>query len=297
MIEVAITSFNKVLKMDADPNEPECDFVIAKKLCDITKEVKQKLSSAKIDECDAEWIVSIATGFKRSELNSESFVSPRKVEKINEWVNERLTGRPLAYIVGNADFYGYKIIVNENVLIPRPETEELVELACRGIKADCRVLDLCTGSGAIAISVKKKTDAIVTASDISVNALEVARKNAAMNGVDICFVESNLFDNIEGEFDVIISNPPYIKTAEIDLLDREVKDYEPKLALDGGADGLDFYRRIAASAKEKLVDGGIVLMECGYDQAQDIKELFCEYSLVEIIKDINGIERIIKAVK
>ena len=297
MIEVAITSFNKVLKMDADPNEPECEFVVARKLCDITAEIKKKFADAKIDESDAEWIVSIATGKKRSELGSEKTVSPKYIEKINEWAKERLTGRPLAYIVGDVDFYGYKIYVNESVLIPRPETEELVELACRSIDSQSVVLDLCTGSGAIAIAVKKKTGASVYATDVSEAALAVASKNALANEVKINFSQSDLFDNVFGEYNVIISNPPYIKSEDIEHLDVEVKDFEPMLALDGGLDGLDFYRKIAIQAKDKLAENGVLFMECGEGQAEDIKNIFVDYSSVEVFKDINGIDRIVKAVK
>ena len=208
-----------------------------------------------------------------------------------------MTGRPLAYIVGDVDFYGYKIYVNESVLIPRPETEELVELASKSINENSVVLDLCTGSGAIAIAVKKKTGANVYATDISDDALAVASKNAMANDVKINFSKSDLFENVYGEYDVIISNPPYIKTSDIEKLDVEVKDFEPTLALDGGDDGLDFYRKIAINARERLNENGILFMECGEGQAEDIKNMLINYSSVEIFKDINGIDRIVKAVK
>jgi len=297
MIEVAITSFTKVLKMDADENEPECEFVTAKKLCDLVKEVKEKFANANIDESDAEWLVSIATGVKRSDLGVDKTISPKYVDTVYKWMNERLTGKPLSYVIGNADFYGYTLTVNENVLIPRPETEELVELACKEITNSSSVLDLCTGSGAIAIAVNKKTNAFVTASDVSEKAIEIAKQNAVSNGANVTFVLSDMFTSIEGQFDFIISNPPYIKTADVQLLDNEVKDFEPHKALDGGEDGLDFYRVIALNATDYLKENGVLYMECGINQAHEIKELLSNFTSVDVIKDINGIDRIIKAVK
>ena len=298
MMEVAITAFNKVLAMDADPNEPECKFVTAKKLADVVSETEKVFLDNGIDKSDAEWIISVATGIKRSELGADKTVSPKNAEKIAEWTKERLSGRPLAYILGDVDFYGNKIFVNENVLIPRPETEELVEFACKDVKEGDRVLDLCTGSGAIAVTVKKRcTGACVFASDLSSAALAVAKNNAEQNGAEIEFTESDLFENITGKFNVIISNPPYIKTEDIPLLDPEVKNYEPRIALDGGPDGLDFYRRIAAEAYDRLEEGGILFLEIGEGQAEAVSALLNGYSAVEIKKDVYGTDRMIKAVK
>jgi len=297
MIEVAITSFTKVLKMDEDPNEPECKFVTAMKLCDLTADIKAKFAANGIDESDAEWLVAIGAGVTRSMLSAENFVSPKNVEKIMTWAIERIDGKPLAYVVGDVDFFGYTIKVDGNVLIPRPETEELVYNVCKYVSRDSKVLDLCTGSGAIAVVINKKTDATVFASDVSEDALRVAEANAKLNDAPVTFIHSDLFNDITENFDVIVSNPPYIRTADIDALDSEVKDYEPRMALDGGEDGLDFYRRIAEGAYGHLSKGGMLFLECGYDQAEDITVLLGNYSNVEIIKDINGVDRIIKAVK
>ena len=294
MMEVAITAFNKVLAMDADPNEPECKFVTARKVGEVTAEVISAFGEKGIDASDAEWIVSIASGIKRSELNTDKTISPKTVEKINEWSAERTSGRPLAYIVGDVDFFGNKILVNESVLIPRPETEELAEYACRFIKEGDSVLDLCTGSGAIAVTLAKKTGAKLTASDISEGAIQVAKKNADINQVAVEFILSDMFENISGKFNAIISNPPYIKTGDIEGLDAEIRDFEPMTALDGGEDGLKFYRMMANRAPEFLAEGGAVYMECGEGQAQAIKEIFSGFN-VEIVKDINGIDRIVKA--
>ena len=295
MIEVAITAFKKALAMDEDPEEPVCSFVCPEKLVKLTEDIKKKLAEKGIDEADAEWIVSLSSGYKRSELNKDVTVGGKAIDKANALADERLTGKPLAYILGNADFYGYEIKVDERALIPRPETEELVERAIGRIEKDCAVLDLCTGSGAIAIAVKLKTGAAVTASDVSEDALKLARENAEKLGAEINFVKSDMFENIDGKFDVIISNPPYIKSGDIQKLQTEVKDFEPSLALDGGEDGLDFYRIIAANARGYLNEKGTVFLEVGEGQAESVKNMFDGF-FVDVIKDLNGVDRIIKAV-
>ena len=201
-------------------------------------------------------------------------------------------------IVLQRNFYGYTITVDERALIPRPETELLVENALKSIDSNSTVLDLCTGSGAIAVAVKKSSGAKVFAVDLSSEALSLAEENATLNGAKINFIKSDMFSSLEGKkFDVIISNPPYIKSSDISSLQREVKDFEPNMALDGGEDGLDFYRIIANNVHNYLTDKGVLLVECGFDQANAVKELFKGFSLVEIIKDYENIDRIVKAVK
>lgn len=301
MIEVAIVAFKSVLEMDNDQTIPEEEFVIAQKRSELLKKVKEKLAQNGIDEqAEAEWIVSLALGVKRSELNSEDIVYPSKVEKVIKIVNERITGRPLWYCVGDTDFYGYTIKVDERVLIPRPETELLVENALKYVNNESKVLDLCTGSGAIAISVQKQSGAIVTAIDVSEGAIELAKENAKLNCAEIEFIKSDMFNEISGEnirkFDVVISNPPYIKSEDIRSLQKEVKDFEPMLALDGGVDGYVFYRIIAENAKNYLNNNGVLLLECGEGQAQNIASMLNGFASVEIIKDYENIERIVKAV-
>ena len=300
MIEVAITSFNKVLKMDADETEPECKFVFPEKVVDVTKRIKEEFKAAGIeDEADAEWLVSCVSGVKRSELSDRNIsVSGGKIDKINALAKERESGRPLWYVLGTCDFYGYEFKVDERALIPRPETEELVETAIGLLTADDCVLDLCTGSGCIAISVKLKTNASVTASDVSEDALSLARENAAALKADINFIKSDLFENIDGKFSMIITNPPYIKSEDIERLQTEVKDFEPKIALDGGEDGLDFYRKIATQSKPRLFDGGVVLAEIGAEQGEAVKNLFEENGFTaKVFKDISGNDRVVAAVK
>ena len=295
MMEVAIAAFDKVLKMDEDPNEPVCKFVCPEKVSVVTENLKKKLRSSSVDETDAEWIVSIVTGIKRSELGGDSRVKSSHIDKIDELAAERIKGKPLSYVLGNADFYGYEIKVDERVLIPRPETEELVSEVLKVVKNTDKVLDLCTGSGAIALVINKKSGASVTATDISEAALEVAKENFKQFDAAVETRLIDLYGDLSEKFDIIVSNPPYIKTEEIDTLDKEVKDYEPRIALDGGEDGLDFYRRICEGAKQRLSEHGKLFLEAGYGEAEEIKKMLENDFNVEIIKDISGIDRIIKA--
>ena len=301
MIECAIAAFEKVLAMDADPAIPECYFPLPEQSGELLARLRKTFAQSGIEEEEADWIVSMTMGISRSELSQQRLIDKNHVEKINRIVAERLTGRPLWYIMGDASFCGYPIKVDERVLIPRPETEELVEYAGKLVTEKTKkALDLCTGSGAIAIAFKKRLkegqEVEVTASDISEDALSLARENAEANGAEINFIHSDLFERVKGKFDLILSNPPYIKTEEIATLQREVKDFEPKIALDGGEDGLELYRRIAKDAPAHLKKGGILLMECGMGQAQDIVKLFSACESKEVICDLNGVERFVKVV-
>ncbi len=295
MLEVAICAFNKVMEMDADPSIKEEEFVLTTPVNKLTEKIKKTLSENGIEEvAEAEWIVSLSLGIKRDEVYLDRSVSPKQIDGIYKIVNERITGRPLWYCIGDTDFFGYKIKVDERVLIPRPETEILVENAIKVIKKESTVLDLCTGSGAIAIAVEKETGAKVTASDVSDKAIELAKENAKCNNSSVDFVLSDMFDSLNNKtFDVIISNPPYIKREDINNLQREVKNFEPKTALDGGEDGLDFYRIISREIKTYLNKNGILFLECGINQADDIKNLF-SVNKVTVIKDYENIDRIIK---
>ncbi len=303
MIECAIAAFNKVLEMDADPSSPASSFAVGGKLSDVKARIEKLFSDADIEGEDCQWILSLNLGIPPSKLQEERLVTPAEARKIFAAVNERLTGRPLWYIVGDADFCGYTIRVDERVLIPRPETELLAERAAEEIArrpAGARVLDLCTGSGAIAVAVtkmcqKKGKPVYMTAADISADALSLARENAAENGAEMSFVQSDLFESIRGKFDAILSNPPYIPSAEIGNLQREVKDFEPRLALDGGADGLDFYRRIAKGFSAHLAPGGFLLLECGMGQAENLVALFeGAGGTCAVYQDLAGIERMVK---
>lgn len=300
MIEVAITAFKKVLEMDNDQTIPESTFEIFGSIKNLTEKVTKELENNNIDKVDGEWIVNFATKIQRSKLYENNItVTKKQYDLAINLLNERLTGKPLQYVLKSANFYGYDFYVDENVLIPRPETEELCMHALKFINAESKVLDMCTGSGAIGITVNLKTGANVTLADISEKALEVASKNAKDLNANVFAINSDLFTNIEGEFDVILSNPPYIKTADLQSLQTEVK-YEPTLALDGGIEGLDYYYRIENEGYSHLKKGGIMILEFGIDESEKIFKIFDnteKYTNIEIIKDINGIDRFIKVEK
>ena len=297
MIEVAIAAFNKVLEMDADPAVAETEFVTSGILSKMLSALKEKFRKNGIDESDAEWIYSIVLGIKRSELSSERMIAPSESKKIKEIADKRLTGRPLWYIVGDTEFFGCKIKVDERALIPRPETELLADYTVKSVEDGDKVLDMCTGSGCIAISVARRCAKLrvsVTAADISDAAIMLARENAQLNGVNVDFVQSDLFTNVRGRFNVIVCNPPYIRSDEIASLQKEVREFEPRIALDGGADGLDFYRRIAKSIRSYLARDGVLLLECGEGQTEEILKIFGKCSYVMPIKDLSGVDRFLK---
>ena len=302
MIECAITAFKTVLAMDADPTIPERVFATSGKMSALLKNTKKRFNDCNIDEEDAEWIFAVVLDIPKSSVaTEEKILKVAQAKEIIRIADERLTGRPLWYIIGDTDFCGYKIKVDERVLIPRPETEEMAMMAVAIAEEGNNILDLCTGSGALAIAIYKELERSnrkvkMTAVDISADALELAKENAEANEADILFIQSDLFSRIRGRFDVIVSNPPYIPTAEIDTLQREVKDYEPRLALDGGADGLDIYRRIAAEASKYLNRGGTLIMEVGAGQAADVVKMFRGNSYSMVVQDFNGIDRYVKIV-
>ena len=219
-----------------------------------------------------------------------------------EMIKERLNERPIAYIIGNREFMGLDFFVQEGVLIPRPDTETLVEeiINICNNRTGLNILDIGTGSGAITISLAKYLDkSHVISADISDIALEIASKNAISNNVDerIDFIKSDVFSNVpkEEKFDLIVSNPPYIRKADIDGLDRQVKDFEPYNALEGGEDGLDFYRKITNGSKAFLKNKGILAYEVGHDQAQDVSQIMQENGFEGIYTkcDLQGFERVV----
>ncbi len=301
MLEVAIAAFNRVYDMDENPSLAETDFTVSKTVKKYTEELRQLFVSEGIDESDAEWLVSMKTDIPRSELaDSDKMLLPSKVREMDEIAGQRLQGKPLWYILGSTEFYGCEINVDERVLIPRPETELLAEAVVKTVEEGNKILDLCTGSGCIAISVAKNTPKekkiTVTAADISADALALAAENADKNDVSVKFVESDLFSAIKGKFDIIVCNPPYIKHSDMKTLQKEVRDFEPSLALDGGEDGLDFYRRLAKDAPRRLNRGGTLLLECGQGQAQEIVKLLSKFEYTMIMRDYNDVERFIRAV-
>lgn len=258
-------------------------------LKDVLAQVDELLAGTDADASEREWIACEALGTTRGALWLTREVGDEQARRMTEYAKERASGKPLWQVFGYTQFCGLRIEIDGNVLCPRPETEELVGLAARYCGKGKKVLDLCTGSGCIAVALAA-TGAQITASDVSEKALKVARKNADANGAAIKFVLSDLWDGLDGRFDVIVTNPPYIPSSEVDALDREVKDFEPRLALDGGEDGLDFYRRIALGLDAHLADGGILFAEIGADQAQEIRRIFDKFE-VGIYRDMQGKDR------
>lgn len=220
-------------------------------------------------------------------------------EQIHEFVSlvdKRCERIPLQYITGEQEFMGINFYVNSNVLIPRQDTETLVEEALKRVYPGMKVLDMCTGSGCILISILKNVvDVEGYGYDISKQALIVAKENAKRNEVSAVFERSNLFEAVEGTFDVIVSNPPYIRTEDIVTLMPEVAQFEPIEALDGKEDGLYFYRKMVKDAKEHLAPGGVMLFEIGYDQGKDVSDMmrYAGYQNVKVIQDLAHKDRVV----
>lgn len=237
-------------------------------------------------------------------IHSEEEVKQEDKIKYENNINELIKGKPLQYITNKQEFMGLNFYVDENVLIPQPDTEILVEKAIEIAETTQKnkILDMCTGSGCIAISLAKNiNNAQIIAADISNNALNVANKNAINNNVEnkIKFINSDMFNNIEEKFDIIVSNPPYIETEIINKLDIEVQN-EPHLALDGGVDGLKFYKTIANNAFKYLNENGYLLLEIGYNQQKSVMQLLQDtgkYKNIETIKDLGGNYRVVIARK
>lgn len=257
-------------------------------------------------EIDARWMAEDTLGMSRADLKFEGgrAIGDADLEKLDAMLERRCAGEPVQYILGSADFMGLKFEVGPGVLIPRQDTETLVEAALIALQslaggASPAVLDLCAGSGCIGLSLASLApDAAVTLADASREALEIARRNMHALGVKAELRHGDLFAAVGRErFDLIVSNPPYIPRGELAGLQREVQ-YEPRLALDGGPDGLEFYRRIAEGAGNHLNPGGAIYLEVGMGQAPAVLELVRAHLPcldAGTIKDLNGIERVVFA--
>ncbi len=266
-----------------------------------------------IDEAkrSAEYLLAHAMGQKRLQLylRFDQPVGEDELIRFRELVRRRLKNEPVQYLVGTTEFYGIEFAVSPAVLIPRPETEHLVEAVIDRVRDErlprtARILDIGTGSGIIAITLAAQLAEVqVTGIDISEAAIDVARENAFRNKVDARLsllahdILSPSLNGVGGPFDIVVSNPPYIAEAEIATLQPEVRAYEPVAALTDGGDGLAFYRRIAELHSQLLVDGGLLAVEIGFGQAEDVRRIFEAAGLedVEIIKDYSGIDRVLLA--
>ncbi len=297
------------------------------KLLDTLKPSIYHLKKANIDEpvIEAAVLVFHVSGVDRlTAYRDNPEIGPVILSEIHRLIGRRAMGEPMQYIIGEADFMDLVIKVGRGVLIPRPETEILAREAikearnlkfiARGLKRNSghvtppvqqspglRILDLCSGSGCIALALAREfPDANILGIDISGTAVKYAETNAAFNKIsNVIFLEGSLFGPVTSMpgFDLIVSNPPYIKTSEIDTLQREVREWEPLEALDGGMDGLDFYKKILLGAGRHLRKGGKILLEAGYDQAGEIAVITekAGFKKITVTKDFSGIDRILKA--
>ena len=272
---------------------------------------KLKENSIEDSSFKAEILLQYTLNMNKTEIiiNSEKEVQHDLEQKYIAYLDEVIAGKPIQYITHKQEFMGLNFYVDESVLIPQPDTEILVEETIRTVTANnkqlgqnMKILDLCTGSGAIAISLenylKNKFETEIIASDVSKKAIDVAKRNAKENNAKVKFIISDMFENIkENNLDIIVSNPPYIEKATIITLSKEVQN-EPHLALDGGIDGLDFYKIIAKEGYKHLKSGGYILVEIGYNQKESVSNIFKEYTdqyiEVNCIKDLNGQDRVIE---
>lgn len=280
----------------------------------MTKEEVVLEGSNTLKECgipdyriSSEYILCRVLKTKHDELSSVRDISKGNYKKYLKLIKLRCKHIPLDKIMGYTEFYDLNFPYNKNTLTPRVETELLAERIIKDIKKsskDIKVLDMCTGSGCLGLSIASKTDASVTLSDISKKAIKSAKNNAKLNHLidnDITYIVSDLFDNITDKYDIIVCNPPYIKSEDLSKLEIEVRDFDPILALDGGKDGLDFYRKIIKVLPEYLDltnKIGKIYFEIGFDQSDAIVKLLSkEFEEIEVIKDYSGINRFIIAKK
>lgn len=280
------------------------------RLLDALKSATEFLEKAGIDDAfaDSEILVFHTSGADRLAAYMENPEISKDVQtKIRRLISRRAKGEPVQYIVGHVEFLELKINVGKGVLIPRPETELLTEEAIKafgraGVAPPLQILDLCTGSGCIAIALAKAFPASqVYGTDVSKTAIRYSKKNAMENSVEnVTFLQGSLYLPLKRGlcYNLIVSNPPYIKRDDIDSLQREIKEWEPLGALDGGQDGLDFYRSIFAEAPGYLCEGGMIVVELGFGQADDVKMIAMGngFGDIEVRRDYAGIERILKAV-
>ena len=252
---------------------------------------------------DAEWLIGHALNLSRMELylKFDKPLNENELGKIRPLISRRAKGEPVQYICGSTEFYGLELSVGEGVLVPRPETESLVDTALKKCNDNSDVLDLCTGSGAIAIAIKKNKPSVnMTAVDISNEALSYAIKNSESLQADIEFLEGNLLSPVSGRlFDVITVNPPYVKNTERHLMGKDVLQHEPELALFAGDDGMDILNILAQEAKSFLKQGGFFISEIGFTQGNACLQIFKAngWSDVQIQKDLSGKDRFVLCFK
>lgn len=265
----------------------------------LLKSGKEKLKKAQIAEweLDAWFLLEYVTGCTRHAylLHPEQEVTELQEQRYEELIQKRSFHIPLQYLTGSQEFMGLSFFVNEHVLIPRQDTEILVEEALRYLQDGMKVLDMCTGSGCILLSVLKLQGGLCgTGVDLSEEALGIARKNMENLGITAEFLQSDLFDRVRERYDCILSNPPYICTEELDTLMEEVRFYEPRMALDGHADGLYYYRKLVEQSPDYLTPKGMLFLEIGYQQAEAVCGMMeKDYKDIHVVKDLAGLDRVV----
>lgn len=300
MCEVAICSFNKVLEMDADQTIEEVHFPAPITLAEFRTQAENSGIAEFAGTVD-DWLVCALLHIKEDDLKKDINIPFGWTVRLEKMVERMRGGEPWQYVIGVAPFYSRNFAVDEYVLIPRAETELVTEQVIKRLDKCETVLDLCCGSGAIGITIEREVVKMdiasvgVTCADVSRDALKVAKRNAKKLKARVKFVESDMFDKIKGKFDFIVCNPPYIETATIDTLEVSVKDFEPRLALDGGEDGLKFYRILANEAPSHLKQGGTLVCEIGYNQGDAVRALLEQTFVVEVLKDYGNNDRIVIA--
>lgn len=272
------------------------------KCLDLLNSAKARLQAGKMlgFDSDAEFLLCGLLNVSRSQLRSLGEVPSSVIEKYNDLISRRLQGEPMDSLLGFTEFLGLNIPFSQDTLSPRQETEIMVDNIIRenSHRKGLKILDLCTGSGCIGLALKKHLTCDVTLSDISDLALIQCKKNAELNGLSVVIQKSDLFESVSDKFDIIVSNPPYIPSLDIFGLEVEVREYDPLISLDGGADGLDFYRRIISQAPDYLRDNGLIYLEFGVGQSEEISRLLSDnFEDIEVVKDYSGIDRYIKGKK
>jgi len=268
-LKTALKEFENILKPRTDNYKNECLFL-----------------------CEA------LLGLTRADILTKENISDNNYKKIKKAAKKRAKGVPLQLVIGYSNFYNVKILENKYTLSPRPETELMVEHILNHEGTEKSVLDMCCGSGCIGIALKHAGMEEVILADISKKAIKSALKNAVINNAKVTIIRSNLFSNILGKYDIIVCNPPYIKSEDIKSLSHEVRKFDPIISLDGGEDGLRFYKEIAKNAHKYLMDGGVLYLEIGLGQEDDVVKLLeANFTNITVMKDLNNINRIIRAEK
>ncbi len=268
-------------------------------IIDVKKYIINEFNKANIDSYECNYLLAEFFDCSINDLILIKSVDSRQFKKIQHIVKMRIKGKPLTKIFKRAYFYGLQFYINNNVLSCRPETEILIDEVLKNcVNKDIKILDLCAGSGCIGITLKSLGFSDVTCLDVSKKACKVIKKNSKRLSQYVKIIRSNLFDKLDDKYDVIVSNPPYIKSSEIDKLDKEVKNYDPIISLDGGNDGLCFYKTIISNADKYLTENGKIFFEIGYDQAESVCKILNEYNYdSKVIKDYSNNDRVVLATR